>query len=128
MKIQIYSNDINLTDPLKLSIEAQAEKRAARHVDRIDTMVIRIKDLNGPKGGKDKQCTVEIHQAGQAPIVVTKQSESLAKAINKALGRAVRTSVRKTRKQNVYSAVRRRRDKFKELFGRTMQDSDPVNQ
>jgi ribosome-associated translation inhibitor RaiA len=44
--------------------EAYARRRANlaldRFIERIDVLLLKFEDLNGPKGGIDKRCTIEV--------------------------------------------------------------------
>lgn len=113
MQTRIYTHNVELGSRLENFIETQIHKRTQRVAERIEQVTIRLKDLNGPKGGNDKQCTVEIVQnvspsSSSTPhnsvrqqletVVVSKRSANLYDCIHRALDRAVRTSIRKARK------------------------------
>ncbi len=111
MQTRIYTHNVELGSGLERFIATQIHKRTQRVAERIEQVTIRLKDLNGPKGGNDKQCTVEIVQ-NVSPfstshnsvrqqletVVVSKRSANLYDCIHRALDRAVRTSIRKARK------------------------------
>lgn len=99
MQTVIHSNDFALTDALNLFIKQQASKSMNACSDRIERLVIRLKDINGPKGGNDKECCIEVKLANHAPIVVSKRSSNAYSSIRKALERASRTTLRKLDKR-----------------------------
>lgn len=41
-----------------------------RFADRIDSVVVRLVDLNGPKGGRDKRCRMAARLSISAPNIV----------------------------------------------------------
>ena len=99
MQTAIHSSDFALTTALESFIHQQAEQSMKVCTDRVERLVIRLKDLNGPKGGEDKQCSVEIKLAHCDPIVVSKTSTDAYASIRKALSRASRIAVRRIGKR-----------------------------
>jgi ribosome-associated translation inhibitor RaiA len=87
-----------LTRALRTQIEQQLEfalKTCYRHVKRI---MVRLSDVNGPRGGNDKRCQLELFLPGQA-VVVVKTEADLYAAINRAASRAGRNAMRLLRRR-----------------------------
>lgn len=99
MQTVIHSSDFALTSALDSFIKQQAGKSMRACADRVERLIIRLKDINGPKGGQDKECCVEVKLANHAPIVVSKRSSDAYSSIRKALGRASRTTLRRLGKR-----------------------------
>ncbi len=100
MNTQIHSNDITLNNTLHKFIQKQAKKSMTVCPDRVERLIVRLKDINGPKGGDDKECSVEIKIANSAPIIVTKRSTNIYTSIHQAMKRASRTTLRRIGKIN----------------------------
>jgi ribosome-associated translation inhibitor RaiA len=59
-----------------------------RAVERVS---VRIDDVNGPRGGVDKVCTIKVVLAGTPSVVVAQHDTSLKAALDAAMQRAERT-------------------------------------
>ena len=71
----------------------------ARTRHEIDNTKITITDINGPKGGVDKQCKVIIKPRGMKPIVIAEKRESVRNAIDRCLTRASHSINRKLKRK-----------------------------
>ncbi|MEZ5542380.1 MAG: HPF/RaiA family ribosome-associated protein [Pseudomonadota bacterium] len=94
MQIEIQARDFPLTPALRTHTErrlAFALSKCYRHVRRI---LVRLSDINGPRGGDDKRCQLEVQLPGQAVVVVDTGSD-LYRAISRAASRAGQTVVRR---------------------------------
>lgn len=99
MQMIIHSNDFSLTGSLDSFIRTHASKTMGVCSEQVEKLIVRLKDVNGPKGGDDKECCVEVQLANFAPIIVRKRSSDAYSSIRKALGRASRTTLRKVSKR-----------------------------
>lgn len=68
-----------------------AMRRLAWWVPRAKLM---LSDINGPRGGVDKRCQVELRTDGERTVVITSIARDWRSAIDNALTRAVRVLVR----------------------------------
>lgn len=59
----------------------------ARSIERIS---VRLKDVNGPKGGIDQNCQIKVVLSGHPSVVIEEQDESLKAAFDLALSRTER--------------------------------------
>lgn len=55
---------------------------------------VRLSDLNGPRGGIDKRCVVELDTDGKGKVVIQAVAGDWRSALDNALGRAARTLLR----------------------------------
>ena len=99
MRTLIQSIDFPLTKALKTFILCHAEKNALLHTERVKSVIVRLKDLNGPKGGADKQCIVEVQLSNLPPIVVKRCSLDAYASARHALARASRIVNRRLGRQ-----------------------------
>lgn len=66
----------------------QALKRVAWLIPRVR---VHLSDINGPRGGIDKRCQIELITDGGKPIVVTSLARDWFSALQSALARAARS-------------------------------------
>jgi ribosome-associated translation inhibitor RaiA len=59
---------------------------------------VQLSDVNGPRGGVDKQCRVELKTANAGTVVVTAMARDWHAALDTALARSARTLVRSWRR------------------------------
>ncbi len=103
MKIHIQHRQNILSPEEKVDIEQHAATIFARLSHRINIINISVNDVNGPKGGEDKQCTVVINSHLTNPIVVNDTKADAPLAIRTALQRANRALLRKWKRQQLLS-------------------------
>lgn len=79
-------------DPNAESLRDWANERVAfvfrRHAAAAPRATVQLADLNGPRGGIDKECVIEISTAGAAPLIVRSVAPNWHAALNQALARA----------------------------------------
>lgn len=99
MQTEISSQDFTITSALERAIRDKISTSTKAYADNVTRFVVRLKDLNGPKGGEDKECSVEIQFANQPSVFVRKRSSNAYCSIRKAIGRASRIALRKLSKR-----------------------------
>ena len=77
---------------------SKAEKRAtaafAKFGFNVKIVEITVQDINGPRGGVDKECRVLVKLKKMKDVAIHLKDESLSKAVNKAIDRAARAVAR----------------------------------
>ena len=68
---------------------------------------VRLSDVNGPRGGVDKQCRVELRTDSAGTVVVTAVARDWQAALDTALARSARTLVRVWRRGRTPAALPR---------------------
>jgi hypothetical protein len=91
-------------DPEGVRLRTLAVLRLRFVMRRLNWMVPRarvlLSDVNGPRGGVDKRCQVELKTDGGGTVVVTSLARDWRAALNAALARAARTLLRTLRRQH----------------------------
>lgn len=90
MRIEIHTGKFSLTHQLREHIERRILFALSWAHHNLDKVTLRIDDINGPKGGVDKSCRIQIPIAGGKPVVIEEVQSDLHIAIDRAIERAGR--------------------------------------
>jgi len=99
MQIDIQSRGFSLTEALLNYAQRRLLFSLAYCNGHIKKVVIRLSDINGPRGGADKRCHVQVMLTGIPDVIVEDTEVDLYNAIDRAIDRARRTVVRKIDRQ-----------------------------
>lgn len=81
-------------DALRQRIERRIGFALSRFSDELSAVLVRLDDLNGPKGGVDKRCRVQLRGASIGEVVVEETDVEWGPAIDRALSLAGRSVAR----------------------------------
>lgn len=85
-------------DPQAVQLREVAERRLRFVMRRLTWLVPRVRvqlsDVNGPRGGVDKRCQVELKTATSGTVVITAMASDWNAALETALARSARALVR----------------------------------
>lgn len=95
MRIDIQARDFSLTEALRSHAERRLHFALASCSDQIQRIIMHLSDINGPRGGKDKHCHLQVILDGLPDVVIEDTETDMYVAINRAVDRAGRTVVRK---------------------------------
>lgn len=88
--------------PEALALRDVAVQRTRFAMRRLVWMVprarVHLDDVNGPRGGIDKRCVVELRASGGEQVVVTSTSHDWRSALDAALARATQALLRQWRR------------------------------
>jgi hypothetical protein len=91
----------NFRDPGAVPLRHWAERRLRIALQRLEPRVSRaelqLSDINGPRGGIDKQCQLELKTDGFGIVIVTSVAGDWRTALDDALVRATRLLLRQRR-------------------------------
>ena len=100
MDVRIRSREIPVTEALRLHVNRRLSFALDRFANRIGTVTVRVRDLNGPRGGRDKCCRMELKLSPLGRVVIDERADDLLVAIDKAtdrLGASIARLLKKTR-------------------------------
>ncbi len=99
MQIDIQARHFTLTEALRSHAENRLRLALTCCGDHIQRIVMRLSDINGPRGGSDKRCHLQVVLAGIPDVVIEDTEANMYVAINRAADRAGRTLIRKVNRQ-----------------------------
>jgi len=98
--------------PQAIDLRALTERRVRFVLRRLGWMVsraeVQMSDVNGPRGGIDKRCQVELRIDGAGSVVVASVANTWRTALDNALARAARFLMRQWRRGSDYRRLRQR--------------------
>ena len=95
MLINIHGKGFSITSGIRDYVEKRIRFKLSRIGHRLKRVNVRLSDLNGPRGGIDKRCLIEIHIDRHPPVIVTDVQSNLYASIDRACARAGRTVLRR---------------------------------
>ena len=100
MQITIQAHGFPLTDSLEKHIQDRIRFTFSRVTNRVRRVVVTLSDINGPRGGVDKRCLIEVRIDRLFSIVIQDVQNDLYIAIDRAAGRAARSVLRRLQTKN----------------------------
>ena len=103
MQIDIQSQGFTLTDGLRDYVMKRLAYGLNHGDQSITRVVVRLSDINGPRGGADKRCFIEVRLKGAPTVVIEDLEGDLYLAIDRAAERAGRTLARRLARQREFA-------------------------
>lgn len=110
MNLQIQAQDLPLTDGLRQHVAKRLAYALNHGRDVITRIVVRLSDINGPRGGVDKCCGIEVRLKAAPTLVVEDTQADFYAAIDRAaerIGRTLDRHLARRREISVVSATRK---------------------
>ena len=99
MQIDIQARNFSLTDALRGHIKRRLGFALSTRDQHILRVFVRLSDINGPRGGEDKCCHIQVVLPHLPDVVIENTEEDLYAAIDRAADRAGRTVGRRLTRQ-----------------------------
>lgn len=91
MQIDIQALSFDLTDVLRRHLQRRLAFALSARDEHIHRITVRLTDINGPKGGKDMCCHIQVSLGGLPDVVVKDTQADIQTAIDRAADRVGRT-------------------------------------
>ena len=102
MKIETQAHGFPLTDGLRHHIRQRLHFAFDRIGERIRKVVVRLSDINGPRGGADKRCQLQVSLDKRPEVIIEDTQSDLYAAVDHASERAARTLVRQLSRERAH--------------------------
>ena len=99
MQIDIQARIFSLTNALRDHIKRRLGFALSTKDEHIQRVMVRLSDINGPRGGEDKCCHIQIVIPHLADVVIEDTEADMYAAIDRAADRAGRTVGRRLARQ-----------------------------
>jgi putative sigma-54 modulation protein len=100
MRMTVFGRSFELTEAIVRHVEGRVRLSLGAAAERIESVSVRLSDVNGPRGGEDKRCRVVVYLRQGRDVVTEAVDGDLYAAVDAAVGRA---------KEAVWRFVHRRR-------------------
>jgi len=107
VQAHIRTFGIYLNQNARTSIRRNLDRKFGKFARSIERMSVRLKDVNGPRGGVDHVCRIKVVLRNLPSVVYEKQDVSLDTAVGGALAGAER-AVRRTLQRRRGKPIRKR--------------------
>ena len=94
MRIEMHGQAVALQRPLRQYVERALLFALGRFAERIQRIRVSIADVNGPRGGSDKRCRVQVYLGRLGEVLAEDTDERIATAVDHASERAGRATRR----------------------------------
>lgn len=108
MKLEIHGQNVPVSNKLQVHIERRLQFALDRLTPRITSISVHVEDVNGPKGGVDKQCRILAQVKPSGRVIVKETGEDAYQSVSRAaekIGRAIKRRIEK-RQTTARSRVR----------------------
>jgi ribosomal subunit interface protein len=103
MQTDVQSQGFSLTECLNNYVVKRLAYGLSRGDEAITRITVRLSDINGPRGGPDKRCLIEVRLKASPTVVVEDVETDLYVAIDRAVDRAGRALTRQLARRRGYA-------------------------
>jgi ribosome-associated translation inhibitor RaiA len=105
----IRLDSVELDDEDREYVRRRLGDKLGRYASSVERVSVRMRDVNGPRGGVDVQCRIKVVLGGMPSVVAEHQAAEYRPALTAALAsaeRAVRKALQRRRQKPIRSGKR----------------------
>lgn len=106
MRVTIQTNGFEMTSALRAYTEQRLATALGWAREHMRKLVVWLSDINGPRGGVDKRCKIQVKLGGGREIIIEDTEADLYAAIDRAADRADRAVVRRVERKRGFARER----------------------
>lgn len=99
MRLSILARGFVLTSALHYYVSRRVGFALSRYAHTIKQVQVRLLDVNGPRGGEDKQCVFVVDVVGAPPVVIREHDADAYVVVDRAADRVDRAVARLLRRR-----------------------------
>ena len=103
MHIDIQASGFKLTNDLREHAVRRLQFALSWAAHDVSKVVVRLSDINGPRGGRDKRCYIQVPIPGRPDVVIEDIEPDLYVAINHAVDRIERSVARRLERKRAHA-------------------------
>jgi ribosome-associated translation inhibitor RaiA len=103
MQMDIQSSGFTLTGGMRDYLMKRLAYSLNHGTESITRLIVRLSDINGPRGGADKRCVIEMRLKASPAVVIEDTEADLYVAIDRATERAGHTLTRRLARLRKYT-------------------------
>jgi len=126
MKFNLNLRDVDKDPDIEDYVNKRLSFALARAEHVINDIHVTIADINGPKGGLDKQCRILLTSDLVEPVVVSERQSTLRAAIDRGVSRASHSLMRRLKRRRDVRHVDRHKMDLRELPSDNLSNSSTV--
>jgi putative sigma-54 modulation protein len=87
MNLEFRTSNLQSSSPLEAHVVRKLDFALRRFSDRVERVLVRLVDINGPRGGSDKRCRIAASLSGAPSVIVEATHANAYVAITHATAR-----------------------------------------
>lgn len=95
MRIAMKARNFEITDSLREYVEYRLAFALSPFQDRIRGVAVVLSDINGPRGGIDKRCSLQVRLRGLSELIIEETEVDFQIAVGRVADRAKRVLARR---------------------------------
>lgn len=99
MQIFIQARNFSMTNAMLSHVKRRLGFALSARVDHIQSIKVCLSDINGPRGGEDKRCHIQVILPQLGDVIIEDTELDMYTAIDRAADRAGRTVGRRVNRQ-----------------------------
>jgi putative sigma-54 modulation protein len=106
MRMTIQANGFEMTNALRSYTEHRLAIALGWAKQHMRKLAVSLSDINGPRGGVDKRCKIQVQLGGGREVIIDNVEADLYAAIDRAVDRADRAVVRQVARTRQFAHTR----------------------
>lgn len=108
MELSVYFGSMKQDQDVQAGVSELMHESFERYRNYIRCVSVTVTDINGPRGGVDKECRCVVHLKRMSPVVILDRDESFVQLLTRVANRAAHTLSQKVDRKQASFRTRKR--------------------